>query len=195
MTHFTKRQRQIIQTAIELIADKGIQQLTIKNLSQKIGIAESAIYRHFASKMDILLGILALFADNEQQMNRSLDDNTTGIAEKLQRLLMERFAYFAKNRAVASVIFSEELFRNDPRLSERIYELMQKNQEMIVRLIVQGQQSQEFRPDIRPESVAFMIMGGMRLIVAQWRFSGYDFDLQEKGRLFWQTVEILLKKK
>ncbi len=50
MNDFTVRQKQIIQESIQLIADKGIQGLTIKNISKSIGISEPAIYRHFDNK-------------------------------------------------------------------------------------------------------------------------------------------------
>ncbi|MBL6964026.1 MAG: helix-turn-helix transcriptional regulator, partial [Candidatus Marinimicrobia bacterium] len=56
MNEYTERQDQIIQESIQLIAEKGIQGLTIKNISKAIGITEPAIYRHFDSKNDIILG-------------------------------------------------------------------------------------------------------------------------------------------
>ncbi len=60
---FTAKQKKIINAAIELIAEKSIQQLTIKNLSKKLGVTEGALYRHFPGKLDILLGILMMFKD------------------------------------------------------------------------------------------------------------------------------------
>ena len=53
MTAYTDRQNQIIQESIQLIAQKGIQGLTIKNISKAIGFSEPAIYRHFENKNDI----------------------------------------------------------------------------------------------------------------------------------------------
>ncbi len=194
MATFTKRQQEIINTAIELIAEKGIQELTIKNLSKKIGIAESAIYRHFASKMDILVSILSLFHLNSEQMNQALNDTQIAPLQKLNKLLEDRFSHFAANPTIATVIFSEELFRNDRRLSDRIYEIIKTNQELIIGILRAGQQSGDFRTDFDPEEMAFMIMGGMRLIVTQWRFSEYEFDLQQKGQRFWHTIETLIKK-
>ena len=44
---YTERQQEIINKSIEIIATKGIQGLTIKNLSKEIGVSEPAIYRHF----------------------------------------------------------------------------------------------------------------------------------------------------
>jgi len=120
MATFTKRQKEIIDTAIELIAEKGIQELTIKNLSKKIGIAESAIYRHFSSKLDILLGILTLFRQSKEQMNKELSELGASPSEKLKQMMQRRFVYFSSNKAIAAVIFSEELFRSDRRLSEQV---------------------------------------------------------------------------
>jgi AcrR family transcriptional regulator len=59
--NFTEKQIHIINTSIELIAEKSIQGFTIKNLSKKLGVSEGAIYRHFKSKTEVLLGILKLF--------------------------------------------------------------------------------------------------------------------------------------
>ena len=63
MADFTNRQREIIVTSIDLIAENGIQGLTIKNIARKVGVSEPAIYRHFDSKINILLGILSYFRD------------------------------------------------------------------------------------------------------------------------------------
>ncbi len=191
---FTKRQQEIINTAIELIADKGIQELTIKNLSQKIGIAESAIYRHFKSKLDILLGILSLFRENKEHMNRQLTEMEATATDKLRHMLLKRFAYFAANRAVAAVIFSEELFRNDHRLSEQVYQIMQDNQQVIIGIITAGQQADEFRDDVSAKEMSFMITGALRLIVTQWRIAEYTFDLEQEGKRLWATIETLVKK-
>ncbi len=50
----SERQIQIRDEATKLIASKGIQGFTIKNLSKAIGISEPGLYRHFESKVDIL---------------------------------------------------------------------------------------------------------------------------------------------
>ena len=54
----SSRQSEIINTAIKLIGEGGIQALTIKNISSEIGIAESALYRHFKSKTEVLSTLL-----------------------------------------------------------------------------------------------------------------------------------------
>ncbi len=194
MERFTKRQKEIIDTAIELIAEQGIQVLTIKNLSQRIGIAESAIYRHFSSKTDILFGILSIFIKSKEEMAKTLERSDLRPIEKLKQMLLGRFEYFSQNRAIATVIFSEELFRNDQKMSELIYETMTSVQNTIIRVIEEGQKAGEIRHDISARHLGYMITGAIRLIVMHWRYSNFKTDLIEEGEKFWESVKTLITK-
>ncbi len=195
MKDFTKRQKQILNTAIELISEHGIQELTIKNLAQRIGIAESAIYRHFKSKMDILLGIISIFQQSAEDMVKIKENTTMSPVEKLHFILSNRFEYFAKNRSIATVIFSEELFRNDQNLSQKIYRTMTSIQNTIIEIIREGQKTGEIRSDVSPEHLGYMIVGALRLIVMHWRYSNFSFDLLSEGEKFWNSIKKLLAKK
>ncbi|NOX90230.1 MAG: TetR/AcrR family transcriptional regulator [Calditrichaeota bacterium] len=191
--NYSERQIQIINTAISLIAEKGIQELTIKNISKKIGIVESAIYRHFASKQDILLGILTLFKENKDQILQSVQGTASGASEQLKAFFTKRFEQFSNNPAFASVIFSEDFFRNDKRLSEMVYQIMQETQQLIIEIIKAGQQQKELRDDVPADQLAAILTGTLRLIVTRWRLSEFSFDLQSEGQKLWQTIEKLIK--
>ncbi len=194
MERFTARQKEIINTAIELIAEHGIQVLTIKNLSQRIGIAESAIYRHFNSKTDILFGILSIFVESKEEMAKTLRRSDLRPIEKLKQMLIGRFEYFSRNRAIATVIFSEELFRNDQKLSELIYETMTSVQNTVISVIEEGQKAGEIRDDVSAKHLGYMITGAIRLIVMHWRYSGFKTDLIEEGKKFWESVKAMITK-
>ncbi len=195
MEKFTKRQKQILDTAIELISEHGIQELTIKNLAGRIGIAESAIYRHFKSKLDILLGILSIFKESTENMVILSKNTNLSPLQKLHFILKDRFSYFSKNRAIATVIFSEELFRNDRHLSRMIYETMTSIQNTIVDILREGQKSGEIRSDVPPEHLGYMIIGALRLFIMHWRYSEFSFDLLQEGEKFWLSVEKLITRK
>ncbi len=191
--NFTPRQEQIIKVAIELIAEKGIQDLTIKNLSGRIGIAESAIYRHFKSKQDILLGILALFDEDKKMFMEKIKESGKPPLEQLKLLFHLRFKFFNENPAIASVIFSEEIFRNDQRLSKKIFTIMNKNQEIVFDIIKAGQKQNLIRKDIDTQELAFIIIGALRLVVTKWRLSNFAFDLEQEGKKLWNSVMKLIK--
>ena len=61
MMRLTVRQNQIIDAALQLTSAGGIQNLTIKNVSSRLGITEPAIYRHFAGKSEIVKALIESF--------------------------------------------------------------------------------------------------------------------------------------
>jgi AcrR family transcriptional regulator len=189
----TQRQSDILQESINLIADKGIQGLTIKNLANAIGVTEPAIYRHFENKQKILIDILALLKNNKEDFVKNIQGKDANPIEQLATLFQMRFKYFAKNHAIASIIFSEELFRNDPILSEKVFEIMKENQTIILKIIKAGQEKSVINKEVSPDQLAFIITGALRLNVTKWRLSNYSFDLEKEGKLLWDSIELLIK--
>lgn len=188
MNTFTERQKEIIDVSIKIIAEKGIQQLTIKNISKSMGISEPAIYRHFDGKMDILLAILSHFKKNSHIISAKIISNKTSSIKQIESIFINHFKQFAANPALTAVIFSEEIFQNDKRLAEQVNLIMQLNQNMIIKIIEKGQQNNEIRSDISKKHLSIIIMGALRLIVAKWRLSKYSFDLEQEGTDLWNSI-------
>ncbi len=192
--NYTKRQYEILNKSIELIAEKGIQNLTIKNLSKKIGISEPAIYRHFENKFEILKGILIFLKDEIESKFNSLDKNEKSNAIlKLEKIFNFHIAKFNSNPYFASVIFSEELFKNNKILSEAIKSIMVFNIERIKIIIKEGQKSGEIKSMIKAEELAIIFLGALRLVVKEWVQNDFKFDLMEKGKNLKESIIKLIK--
>ena len=58
------RQFEILEAAGKILSTSGVGSLTIKNLAQEMKFSESAIYRHFTSKEEIVLVMLGYLAEN-----------------------------------------------------------------------------------------------------------------------------------
>jgi len=190
----SKRQQEIINASIQLIAEKGIQELTIKNLSKKIGTAESATYRHFKSKMDILVAILGQFKQNKMFALEQVRSSEATEIQQLEMIFKERFKQFTLHPAVTAVIFSEEIFQNDKRLSDEVFAIMKASQNTILNIIKSGQKNGFIRADIEATEISLTIIGALRLIVIKWRLSGFDFDLQVEGTKLWQSIKKMIEK-
>ncbi|MBW2605292.1 MAG: TetR/AcrR family transcriptional regulator [Deltaproteobacteria bacterium] len=192
MPDFTKRQKDIIDVSIKIIAKKGIQHLTIKNISKSLGISEPAIYRHFESKLDILLAILLNF---KIKMRNSIDHIQAlgkSPVEQIEVMLFSHFKEFVNNPALAAVIFSEEIFQNDKRLAREVKSIMKLSQDFITSLIQEGQQSHMIRDDIPQEQLSLIILGALRLIVTRWQLSDTAFDLEKEGQNLWMSIKKLI---
>ena len=193
MNTFTDRQKEIIDVSIKIIAEKGIQQLTIKNISKSMEISEPAIYRHFDGKMEILIAILSHFKKDHQNISAKIAAGKTSSIKQIEYVFANHFKQFAANPASAAVIFSEEIFQNDKRLSDQVKLIMQLNQNMIIKLIKKGQKNNEIRNDIPDKQLSIIIMGALRLIVAKWRLSKYSFDLEQEGAELWNSIKKVIE--
>ena len=106
------RRKQIVEVAVKLIAEHGIQNLTIKHIASEIGVSEPALYRHFDSKLDILKAMIDSF---QLSMQPAFEKQKTKInsIDKIEAFMLEHFRIFNLNHDFAKVIFSESNFRNE----------------------------------------------------------------------------------
>ena len=186
----SERQKEIIKASLELIAEKGIQGLTIKNLSKKIGLVESAIYKHYESKTHILTTILDSITG---QTTPNDPTKVESVINYLEQKLRNRFQTFTVTPALVSVIFAEDLFQNEALLVEKTKVKVQNSISETAAMINLGQQKGEIRNDIDSEQLAIMINGSVRMLVKQWRMSDYSFDLILKGDELIHSMKILFK--
>ena len=190
---FTKRQTQIIQASVAIIAEKGIQGLTMKNISAAIGISEPAIYRHFSSKNEILSGIIKLMRMNTND-NSQVNKIELSPMQRLELSLRNRTAAFINNPALAAIIFSEEIFISDNKLSLEIRKIMKDRQAMFVELLTKGQAIGEVRDDIAVEQLATMIIGAYRFTVTNCHLFGCGAKLDmQVDQLIDATKKIIRK--
>jgi len=192
MANLTQKQYQIIEAAIELIADKSIQQLTIKNLAKKIVVTDGALYRHFNSKIDILLGILNMFQDEARINLEQVKQSKLPALQQFEDIFLHRLRYFTRKPAVAAVIFSESIFQNDSRLTSAVNKFLIMHEDTLRIIIERGIQSGEIRKDILIDETIYITIGSMRYLVTRWRLSGRNFDLYKKGvRLLGNLKELI----
>lgn len=193
-TETTERQQEIINVSLELIAESGIQGLTIKNLAKKIGFSESAIYRHYENKVQILLAILNFFKQSTDHFfTNQLKSNDNAIII-IENLLQNHFKKFFASPSLVAVIFSEEIFRNETVLTEKVADIMTNNSDKLTNIIKSGQEKKEIRSDIDAHHLSIIIMGSLRMFVKHWHISNYSFDLKKDGSEFISSIKILLKK-
>lgn len=192
MGEWTERQEEIMDQAVRLIAENGIQGLTVRNLAKGIGVSEPALYRHFESKTDILLGILDRFDRTSHGMRTTLASNDCPSLEQLEILLVTTLSQFQQRPEITAVIFAEEIFQNEPRLTEKVADIMRKHRASLHTLLTRGQECGTIRDDVPVEGLGLLIQGAQRLLVSRWRMSAYGFDLVGEGRNLLMVLRTLL---
>lgn len=179
---FTERQIEIIEAATKRIDEHGIQDLTIKTLSADLNLSEAALYRHFKSKNDILLGLLTYFIEEMKgRLAKILSNQDRNSSELLKELFDSQLKTFVQKPSVVSVIFSESIFQFNKELSDTVSSMMELVQNHIENIVKKGQADGTFSKIVGVSTTSTIIMGGMRITVLKWKLSGHKSDLIKDG--------------
>ncbi len=192
MKDLTKRQQQIIEISINIISDRGIQDLTMKNLSSKLGISEPAIYRHFDSKQKILVAVLDSFKHQNKLIHENVPKESESAFQHLTRSIEMIMNRFNKYPAMSAVIFSEEIFQNQNELSLMISNIMNTTIGFFTNLLEKGQDDGSVRSDIGIDELSIVVMGSIRHIVTVWRLSGFSSNLIDSGNKLIKSLEVMI---
>lgn len=191
MKEITARQKEIIAAALAIITDQGLEALTIENIAARVGFSGAAVYRHFRNKAQILSTVIDLFASSSAQLLAEINACDCESLDKVQLFVLDRCRTFAGNPVLATVMFAENLFQNDPQLAAKIHQMLGSHRRLLLTTIRNGQRQKAIR-NLPAEHLFIMIMGSLRLLVMQWRVSGYSFDLMRAGKKLWRSIETLI---
>lgn len=179
---FSERQIEIIEAATKRIDEHGIQDLTIKTLAADLNLSEAALYRHFKSKNEILLGLLTYFIEEMKgRLDVILSNKDRSPSELLKNLFDSQLKTFVQKPSVVSVIFSESIFQFNKELSSTVTSMMELMQNHIESVVKKGQANGSFSKIVGVSTTTTIIMGGMRITVLKWKLSGHKSDLIKDG--------------
>ncbi len=190
----TDRQVEIIEAASELLTRSGLGGLTIKNLAKEMRFSESAIYRHFESKEEIIVTMLHYLDDD---MKKRLSLALAGIEdpeEQLKAVFRNQFDFFTQNPHFIIIILSEGLLENTELVHSALLKVMLTKKSVVFPILKNGQDMGVFTDKLAPEFLTHTVMGIFRLFMLQWRISGFQFDLAEKGNETLENILTLIKK-
>jgi AcrR family transcriptional regulator len=190
----TPRQQEIVASSIQIIAENGVQHLTIKNIAARIGLTEAAIYRHFPGKLEILFAILKEFRESGSNTQRAVGETPLSAMQKLEKILSAHLIRFTQTPSLAAVIFSEEIFQNDAQLAKEVGVIMEENHQALCSLIREGQTEETVRSDVAAEQLTNILMGSIRLLVNRWHLQKNSFSLEIEGTELWKAILILIRK-
>ncbi len=190
----TARQLEIIEAAGKILTTSGVSGLTIKNLAKEMRFSESAIYRHFESKEEIILSMLNYLATNTEKRLSDIQ-LTTDPEENLKALFREQFSFFSLNPHFVVAVFSDGLLEESQRINETFMKLMNIKMKFLMPIIMEGQQRRIFTNAITTDELMHIIMGTFKLQMFKWRIANFEFDIKRNGDNMIQSILTLMKNK
>ena len=192
-TDISKRQLEIIEAAGKILTEKGINGLTTKKLAQEMNFSESALYRHFTSKEEIIVCMLNYLALNMDQHSIELENKNP--IEQLKNFFQNQFRFFESQPYFVIAVFSEGLLEESEKINQAIKNLMNKRMQLLKPIIQIGQEKGAITNDLESDELIHILMGSVRLFMLKWRMSKFEFDIQTEGNKMLTSILKLIQTK
>ncbi|MGO4543706.1 TetR/AcrR family transcriptional regulator [Paenibacillus sp. 2TAB23] len=127
-TKMTEKQIKIVQAASEIFAEKGFAASSTSEIAQRAGVAEGTIFRHYKTKKELLLSIVApvmakLVAPFVlRDFYKVLDGSFDSYDALLRAIIENRIAFLEKHMQVFKIFIQEIPFH--PDLQEQFQKLI-----------------------------------------------------------------------
>lgn len=175
-----ERKEEILDVALKIIHDKGFYNLTLRNIAEKIGISEAAIYRHYDSKKEIVDKLANIVFYENQLWNKKIDNVSP--YKMLEKIILNQLKILRGNPYLTSIIFQEGIFSEYPDIREKFNKHREKNEKFISSIVSKGQENGIIDKKIDPAVFALIYMGGLRISVLKWRSSNFSYDIEIEGK-------------
>ncbi len=176
--HHGDLRQSLIDAAIALIQDGDLSQVSLREVSRRVGVSHNAPYRHFQDKEALLNAVAAQGFQGLKRVTEAAIAVTPGdAAEQLQAIGKAYIQFAVQNPVYYRVMFSLSDAQQDAALKEA----MAQSWGVLFQVILAGQASSVFRAEDPRQmaQVAWAMVHGIALLAIEGQLrvqSGEDFD-------------------
>ena len=181
--------RQIIEAAVEVIAENGYHNSQVSKIAKKANVADGTIYLYFKNKEDILISVF------NEKMGHFIDKTIQAIneketaSEKLLTLIQMHYKQLSQSPYLA-IVTQLELRQSKQELRFEINKVLKSYLEVIDMIIEQGIKEKEIRDDINPRLLRQMIFGTLDETVTTWVMKSQRYSLLDQAE---EVQQLLMK--
>lgn len=117
----TDKQIKIVQAAVEIFSEKGFAGSSTSEIAQKAGVAEGTIFRHYKTKKELLLSIVAPMMTKliapfaVKDFTKVLEADYPSVESFLRAITVNRLEFARKHFPVIKIFMHEIPFHNELR--------------------------------------------------------------------------------
>lgn len=144
--HHGNLKEELINQAIEIIHNDGIDTLTLSVLSKRLGTSRSAIYRHFSSKDELIQNVLLYgFEILDQIITPILMQKDKNVEQRLYLMGKSYIKFAQDNPNLYRMLFGEKYYDLREDICTVIDEKFSNAFNALVSLLEEGQRLKDFK--------------------------------------------------
>lgn len=162
------KKKEIIEACLRIVDKYGIRGLTVKKIAKEVGFVESALYRHFASKKDIIIRILKEISNIFESIINEAEKLEIDPPKKLKMILERQCEVLQLFPGLIRLIYSDEIYVREDFLLDKLNTFLNRLIERIEKIIKQGIKEKIFRSEIDPYITSINFLGIIQMSFSYW---------------------------
>ena len=175
-----KRKQSVINTAIEIIDELGLQGLTTKEIAKREGVTEPALYKQFKNKDEIILGVLDEYSKFEIKIMNTVIEQEMKPLEAVFYFAKAYGGYYQGYPQITRVLYSMDMYAYDEVANNKMLEILYRRQAFMKGVVEEGQRQEVMDKGIEAQKLAEMILGIMMSIIFNWKIENTESCLNDK---------------
>ncbi len=176
-----ERRERILHVARHLFEEKGYQGATTAQIAAEAGVPEGTLFEYFRTKRDLVLALIErdieIYLDFLELQLRGIE----GALNRIRKFIWSHFYTWRKRRFTARFLILE--MRQDPGFYQSTaYRLITRYNDLLLGLIQEGIEEGSIRPDVDPEMVRNLILGGIEQTSLPWALREEPFDVDSRTK-------------
>lgn len=188
------RKEQIIEAALHVLSGNHIKKLKMSDVAEHMGLAPSALYRHFKNRDALLSAILEQIRTKLHANLESVRQQSDNSIVRLKEMLMRHARLISEQPGIPRIVFSDELWGQKRERRLRMYRIVTGYLAEIEDIVRQGQGSGQIRKNLDASVVAKMFFGIVQPAALLWHMSDGEFDVKGHVAGAWPVFLGLLTK-
>ena len=163
------RREQIARAALNLLADLPLERLTTREIAAAVGVSQPALFRHFATREEILIAVVALAkGELETEVLRLFDPGEAAMPPLVQCAELARalIRYVQQYPGVPRLLFAD-LALDLPRLRVAVGALVTMPRALVAERVGEAQRLGMARPGADPQAAGALFVSMLQGVFLQ----------------------------
>jgi AcrR family transcriptional regulator len=178
------RRDEVVAAALGLLAEGGALAVSTPAIARRVGVTQSAIFKHFHNKEAIWRAVMdAIAAEVGPRLARA-GQSAGDCADRLLAIVIAYLGAVEDMPAIPALLFSGEVQAGSgaPYLREEIARRFGWFHEALSGQLRAGLASGELRPDLDIDAAALLAAGIAQSLILRWRIAGGEVDMQAQAK-------------
>lgn len=183
----TSSSERILNSAMKLFVKKGYKGSSVAEITRDAGLTRGALYCHFETKEHLAREIIKLFEEKYlYNMIAYVEKEGKGPSDKFQKMMRFNVWFAGENPELClfMTVISAEMCGSRNRLEPTLKSIYQKWHEFITGILREGRRTGEFKKEIDPQMMAWVIIGVHDGVLLQKEMNRDTIDLRSYTRQF-----------